>query len=227
VLNPDFAFEVCSSEAYHLRDEDIFGSAQHGVLSKEAFQRVAELKRDKILPNSLRTRMFEFLRQLMSKLFFEAINTPYHSSVAIDVNVYPFVLTSEEEAVMIASLAEMMHGHFTINLINKSPAQLDPEYVREHYRAMITYTYHEWMNHWDKEIKKKPLKDMTIFAPRIHHVRAITEKEMAEAGFAQFNLDPFSLLQLLLKTTVLIQHLPIALYCAATPANKPAYAQWE
>lgn len=226
VLNTEFAYKVTSSDLYHLRDEDVFGCADMGTLNKELYQKIERTRRRDLLPNAMRTRMFEFLEQLMTKLFLDALHTPYHSSVAIDVNYYPFELNEDEQLLMVASIGESLKGLYTVNLINKSPAELDIDYVRENYRAMIMYQYHDWMNHWDKEIKTKPLKDLTIFTPRLHHIRAITEEEIKEAGFEKFNLDPFTLLQLLLKTTVLIQHLPIALFCADTPANLAEYSRW-
>lgn len=226
VLNAQFAFDVSTSEAYYLREEDLFATPTQGALKKETFAKVAKAKQALILRNSLSTRILEFVDQLMHTLFYQALNTPYHSGVAIDVNTYPYVLSDEEQVAMLESLVLKLKGRYTINLIHKSNEELHVDTVRETYRAMVMYHYHEWLNMYDAQIKKKSLKDNTgLFVPRLYQGHVPSDEELVE--FAKHRTDPFSFLQRILMPFVLLQYLPVALYSAATPANKPHYAQIE
>ena len=223
LMDTTFAFEVSTDERYYTREEDLFASADMGTLTKKTFAHVHETLRDQVVRNSIRTRMFEFLEQLMQKLFFDALGTPFHSQVGIEVNTYPYVLDEEEAALTLESIAQLLDGRFTVRLIHLSPAELTVTMAAERYRAMVMYSYHEWLNLHDEEVRKKTLFDRTgLYVPRLYQGHVPTQAELQE--FARNNTEPFMLLEKVLAPFVTIQYLPAALFSAAIPSNKPEYA---
>lgn len=221
VISPEFAVDVTSKDDYFTREEDLFSSEAMGKLPKDIFDRVFEQYRNDILPNSLRTRMFEFIENTLSQLAYGALNSPEQSATALEVNIHPYVLAPEEELKILQVIATILGRRFTVSLINKSVQELEIEYVREHYRVMVMYSYHPWMNHWDAQIKKKPLKDTGLYVPRLW--KNYKPEPAALQQFAEFNTDPFEFLHISLAPFVVVQFLPIAFWCANTPSNKASF----
>lgn len=221
LINSDFCYEVTTAKSYFMREEDSFKTKKMGQLSKGVFKEIIRTKKQEIVRNSLKTKMHGFIRELCTKLFFEAMSTPFHSGVEIDVNVYPYEFNESEARALIESLVICLGKEFSINLISKTHKQLDVAQVRENYRCVIMYEYHEWINLYDTEIKKKPLRDTGFYVPRLYFGQLPSGEELKT--FAENNTDPFSFSQQILAPLVLIQYLPIALFCADSPANKAEY----
>lgn len=222
-MSTDFAFDVSMDERYYLREEDLFATVKAGALSKAMYAKVHESLKDIIPRNSVRTRMFEFIDELMGKLFFEVVSKPYHSSVGLEVNTFPYQLNDEEAALILESIATLFDGRFNVHLIHRNPKEITAEIAAERYRAMIMYSYHDWLNANDEAVRKKVLFDQTgLYVPQLYQGHLPTSNELAE--FAKHNTNPFAFLTKVLSPFVSVQHLPVALFCAAIPANKPEYA---
>ena len=221
LISTDFAFDVTTSKDYYVREEDLFQTEAAGKLSKELFTQVHTARRAEVVRNSLRTRIPDFVLKLATNLFFHALSTPWQSGVEVEVNSFPYVLSDEEAKELLASMAALFDANFTIRLVNKRYEDLTIEYVRENYRAMVMYTYHEWMNLHSKDLQKKPLKDLSLYVPRLYYIKKPTREELVE--FAKNNQDVFTFHQAAMRPFVMIQHMPIALFCAHTPANLEAY----
>ncbi len=221
-ISPDFAFEVTTKKSYFMREEDKFGTPEMGVLNKDLLAEVLKKRPEEVIRNSLRTKIPQFVREICTKLFFQAMSTPFHAGVEIDVNVYPHKFNDVEAKALIASLVLCFGKEFTLNLISKSDQDLTVDYVHDHYRCVIMYVYHEWMNVHQKEIQKKPLKTTGFYVPRLYFLTPPTEEALQE--FADHNTDLFKFTQTILGPLVPIQFLPVALFCADTPSNKPEYS---
>lgn len=222
VLDDKFAYEVTTQADYFTREEDSFSSRKYGALSKELLTRLLNEKADLIAANSLSTRMPRFIRELVNRLKEQAHNTPYHTSVAVEVNTYPCNMTPEENEVLLQVLRVSLGEGFQITLIHKAEAQLTYQHVKTNYMCMIMYNYVQWMNLYEKDIKKSPLKDMCFYVPKLYFGVPPTAEELDE--LARHNTDPFTFMQEAMAPLVPIQFLPIALYCADIPMNRDEYS---
>lgn len=222
-LSTDFAFEVSMDERYYNRQEDVFSTEKHGTLSKQRYAEAFAAAMDQVVRNSIRTRMFEFIEELMSKLFFEILSKPFHSSVGLEINTWPYVLNDEEATAIMDSVVTLFEGRFNVSLITRDPKTITAPMAAERYRAMVMYSYDEWLNTHNDDIQKKVLFDQTgLYVPTLYQGYIPTSNELAE--FAKNNTNPFAMLTKVLSPFVTIQYLPVALYCAAIPANKPEFA---
>lgn len=216
-ISPDFAFEVTSQPSYYQREQDLFSSPAFGTLSVEKLGEVQTQLQQTVLKNSMMTRMYRFVRELASQFVLRGIGTPYTMAVQIEVNTYPYVLNAEETQAALQALAYRMGEQFEVSLVHKSPAEMGLSSVRQNYAAMVMYRYHDWLNLHDLEIKKKPLKEVILYVPRLYFGEPPNAEALA--SFAEHNTAPFELSQQVLAPLVQLQYLPIALYCVDTPSN--------
>ncbi len=224
LISTDFALDVMQNPAYYTRAEDHFGSDKMGYLANETYQQVYRENYANIVRASIKTRMIEFIEQLLQKLYVDAMTTPYHSAISLEINTWPFTLEAEEMNALQSVIAMALKGQHKVDVITKDPKFITAEYARDNYRAMVMYHYHDWLNHHNAQVMKKVLYDATgLYLPRIYQGYEITGEDLAE--FEQYQTDPFTLTQRVLMPFVTIQWLPISLYCAAVPSNLTAYAQ--
>ena len=216
-ISPDFAFEATSSKDYYLREQDAFTAASFGPLTREEFKRVHDALPQQVLKNSLMTKMPHFIRELSAQLVVRNIGTPYAMNVEIEVNTYPYAFSPEEAQTLLQVCAYRLGERFSVSLTHRSYKELALSTVRDAYVAMIMYSYHEWVNFNDLEIKKKPLKELSLYVPKLYFGEPPTAEQLQT--FAEHNTGPFELSQQVLAPLVLIQYLPIALYCVDTPNN--------
>lgn len=216
-ISPDFAFEVTADKAYYVREHDAFTSASFGTLGAEQFKAVHDALPQQVLKNSLMTKMPNFIRELSNQLVVRNIGTPYAMNVEIEVNTYPYVFSPEEAQVLLEMCTYRLGERFTVSLLHRDPKTLSLSTVRDTYAAMILYSYHEWVNANDLEIKKKPLKELSLYVPKLYFGAPPTAEHLQT--FAEHNTGPFELAQQVLAPLLLIQYLPIALYCVDTPNN--------
>lgn len=223
LLDDEFAFEVSTQESYYLREEDYFVSKKYGALGKEMLSKLLRQRADDILPNSLKTRLPKFIFDLGKRLKDQAHNTPYHTDMAIEVNTYPCSLTQEELATLLRVIKECIGGDYPISLIHKSDELLTYRYVKDNYRCVVMYDYKNWMNLYDKEIKKSPLKETCFYVPKLYFGTPPAREALLE--LEKHRTDPFSFMEEIMMPLVPIQFLPIALFCADIPMNKDFYAR--
>jgi hypothetical protein len=220
-LSPDFAFDVSSQEEYYKREVDIFKTAQQGQLTKENFEALFEANRQDLVKCSIMTNIYIFLAELCTVFYNQVLSTPFMSSIEIDVNIHPYKLTDDEADKFLSILSSYIGDRVSINMIDKSDKELTIESVRNVYKAMIFYKYHDWLNLHTNELKKKPLRDLSLYVPKLYFSNVPTKEQLAEVT-KQGN-DPFTLSQEILAPLVLIQYLPIAFFSANTPFNKQEY----
>lgn len=223
LLDDKVAFEISTKDQYYLREEDLFSSPLRGVLSKEILNKLLKQKADLILRNSLRTKMHRFVHDLALTLKEQSRCTPYHTDMAIEVNVYPCTLTQLEGEALLEMLRITIGENFSISLVTKSESELTYRYVKENYRCMVMYNYYDWMNLYNQDIKKSPLKDTCFYIPKLYFGTPPTKEQLEE--LSKHNTNPFSFMEEAMKPLAPIQFLPIALYCADIPMNKEIYSK--
>ena len=221
LLDNDLAYQITTSEDYFVREEDKFSSPKYGTLSKEMLSRLLKDRADSIVGISLRTKMHRFIKDLIKQLKGQAGSTPYHTTVAVEVNTYPCLLSSEEYEELNKTLRKLLGEGFPITIIRKSEEQLSYQYVKDNYRCVVMYDYIRWMNTYDKEIKKSPLKEVCFYVPRLYFGTPPTTEQLEE--LAKHNTDPFAFMAEAMMPLVPMQFLPIALYCVDIPMNKDSY----
>lgn len=218
LLNPDFAFAVTTESDYFEREQDLFSTKEFGTLDKDKFEAFYKLREKELVRSSLKTPMIKFLVELCSQFTTMTLGTPHHCAVEIEVNTYPFTLGEAERVQLLRTLLFVTAQQYPIRMVNIAPKALSASYAQENYCAMVMYNYHEWMNLHDNDIRKKLLKQLCLYLPRLYFGPPPSHEELLK--FQQHNIDPFELQQHTLGPFLLTQYLPIELYCADVPHKK-------
>ena len=114
LIDPDFALAVTSDSNYFTRDTDDFTTTvckkgtetPMGTLDRKVYTKVFDQYKEAVLKNSLMTKILSFLIPLYKEFSKQSILTPFLSSIEIDINIYPFILSDEEITVLLACLIE-------------------------------------------------------------------------------------------------------------------------
>lgn len=221
LISEDFALEVMQSKTYYTRQQDIFETPILGKLGKTLFKEVMENKKEEIIENSVRTKMFVFIQELCSNYLVQAIKTPFQTEVSLDINTYPYLLTDEAAQELLKVCVSLLGVDFNINIINVAPKDLTIKLCREKYKSMILYEYLDWLDIHQLELKKKPFKDTGLYVPKLIFGEPVKPEHQQELD--DLNMDLFDLAKEGLNAILSIQFLPIATYCAAVPDNLPEY----
>lgn len=230
-LNEEFAASVVSEKEYYTRDQDLFSSVKipqgmttpFGTLSKDTYAKLFEKNKDEIIKSSLMTKIMPFIISLYREYVKQALYTPFFSGVEIDINVFPFQFTEDEKKELLNQITELTLGECAINVVDIPLEDITPTYVKENYLSMVMYDYVPWFNHHSEEIKKTPLKDIGVYVPRLYHGEVPSEEDILE--FKIRKTSPFEFMTQALAPFVVLQFLPVALYCADLPHNADEYSQ--
>jgi hypothetical protein len=76
-----------------------------------------------------------------------------------------------------------------------------------------------WIEANKDEFLKHKCKDVTLYTPRINHVRELTPEEIAELRKAGMNV--YSSIEVAMKPYIRYSYLDVGIFCADTPLNLP------
>lgn len=215
LADPDFAHAVVTSGTYFNREEDLFKSPKHGVLSKENFNLFYHSRINDLLRVSLRTKMHQFITTLRSRFAMISISTPNQTHLEVEINAYPFVLSTEETAQILRIISYRLGSEMRVTMTRLSPEQITIDHVQKNYCAMIMYHYYEWLNLHEQAIRNTPIKSTGLYVPRLYFGEPPTHDQLKE--FADHNTNPFDFQQNVLGPLVLIQYIPVEWYCIDLP----------
>jgi hypothetical protein len=83
------------------------------------------------------------------------------------VNTYPYVLSEEEKLTLLSIIREEIVYSFDVKIIYLSDHSLTIEHCISNYVAMVKYNYVDWMNINSVAIKKKPIKTLSLYVPKL------------------------------------------------------------
>lgn len=220
-ISPDFAALVTTQPEYYTRRLDRFGPSDN-QLKPEIYEKVFKRYQHDIFRISLKTEIYGFLLDLCKQYIKQVVYAPFLTDFSLEFNIYPIVLSEEEEREIIACLKELL-GELKFSIVRIAPEQLTLANVREHYTAMVMYNYHDWLNLHHEEMKKSNIRDVGLFVPRLFFGDVTKLSDEALKELHAHGKDEFDIFRELLIPFVNIQMLPVSLFCASTPVNLPQY----
>lgn len=214
-INPDVAFEITSKQAYHARDNDEFVSEKYGPLSTELFKSVYEKFKQEIIFNSVKTKMYLFLQELIDGYIKMAQKLPHVGVTTIEINLHPFVFTEDQVEMIMRSMIAHIGNSAAIRIVNFDILQMSLSDVANKYESIIMYNPTEWLNSKHNDLKKGILKDTVLYLPRLNMVRALTDKEKKE--ISKDIQDIYKFTEMLFSGFIRIKYIPTECYCVDVP----------
>lgn len=159
-------------------------------------------KRDKVtLKHSLVTPMLSLAKEFALQILNNINNTPFHSVPILLLNIYPYALSDEEVKVIAAGVKAGTMGLCEIQIVNMSPEEITPLYVKLNLALLAIYDYDEWLDlhavngNW----KSCRAPDVTLLAPMIAKTDVKHASNSVQEGFAEMQkmTAPFIDLKLL------------------------------
>lgn len=215
-IDVDFAIDVVSDKKYFNREIDSFVDSKGDVLSNELYSKVSK-KYSYVLSNSVKTKMFIFLMQLCHAHIQQALTSPVKATLEIDINTYPYELDNNEVSKLLPVVSASIGNLFDINCIYVPYEKLTIDFITDNYNAMIMYNYHDWLNKHELALKRKPVKGLVVYVPKIYFGQVPDKDDLKK--LSDEGTDAFAFTKKILSPLIEIDYLPINLYCIDSPFN--------
>lgn len=208
-ISPDLAAQVLSN-GYHARTTDTFTGVDSATFNTLYSQRDVET-----LKLSVVTGIVPVLRDLAEKLTEQMQNRPYHDAITLVVNLYPYQLDSEEQDLIGKSIATLLSGTASVEVVNIASINLTPLHCKQHFSSMVMYDYDSWMSLHTDNFKLARLPDVLVFSPAIYFTGSEPTKEEMDFAVNQAN-HPFVATEMAAAPLVDLQLIDIKYFSIAT-----------
>lgn len=158
------ALEKAFKHGYYDRQSDSFPDVDYEVF------KALYAKRDKsILKEAIITPVSMIARDFAVSTLNNVNNSPFHYKPVLMINIYPYKLEEEEISVIMSGARAMTKELCDIEIVDMSPVQLTPLYLKLNLAMVAIYEYDKWLEiHAVTEAwKKHTAPDVTVLAPRI------------------------------------------------------------
>jgi hypothetical protein len=174
LFNNEVAKQLLRDPRYSNRLHDNFNDLiKHPEWDKESYDLNYEKRTIATLSYSRPTTMMFNLITMFNELYKELANDPEHLKFVLTINIYPYVLSSEERKDILDCLREVMPEWVEVNDIRISPSRLSPKYIKPKFTHWVTYHFNQWTEiHFNKDLTPDDLEGLKnphlkILAPAI------------------------------------------------------------
>jgi len=210
-INGEAAARMLGNPEYLERLNDDMEAITEGAVTNAAY-RDAYAKRDLVtLALSRPTGAFKALDDLKRSLAANIPNTPFADGFAFEINVWPYRMDEDEKRDVETAVAYWLGARTSIKVVDIPMADLTPYRLSGGYSAVFLYSLDEWARLHGKEAMHTPIRDVTLFCPRLYKDRALTMEECIIAPDSSA-LDPFAETVNMWRDFVGIVFFPAAVY---------------
>jgi hypothetical protein len=217
-IDPDFGFMVSQQPGYYTRSVDKFSTPEHGSLKRELYDQVLLNNPDRVIKNSIMTRMLDFIKNIIGAQRMLQTEGPVKGIDRILVNLHPYTLTHEEKLALVNLLAsELIDFECNVELVELASIQISAEFAAKNYIAMIIYNPTDWLEAIGQELLTAVCTNLTLYTPKLNHIRELTHQESEQVK--RFGSDLYASLETAMKRYIQFTYLRVNWFCAHTPLN--------
>lgn len=209
-LDKEAANKVAHSDWYPVRSSDDWESVTEGVISNEAFKEMYERYEVETLVESLMTGFIHLLRKDVSDAAPELEMKGIEGTIDFDINVYPYRLLASEKEIIRRSVARYLPIPAAVHIVDTAYHLLTPSLLDTKYDMLTIYNYEDWLKYHHEELINNPIKEFTIFHPRIAASGVAPEPD-------DIFRDPFLVVPMVLLSHVQITPVPTGLVSWSKP----------
>ena len=215
-LNGEWAAALIDNPAYYTRVQDKF-EALCGV--PQALYEAAWDARDaRILPHSLVTVASDLVNYGLLQIEHQAIQDPEIHGAALDVNLWPYVLSEAEQQALLVALAQCLGYRAPIALLCEPWSAFTPERVRSTYAGMILYNHNDWFKAQAERLNVQGIPQVTLVAPALAY-RGIPTDEALTFEF-KGKINPYEATEYAMVEKIGLEYVDVSNYCIAIPQIK-------
>lgn len=172
-INPEAAKYIAKSNDYWDRENDFWEVLTGGLVTREQFD-VAWSERGgnnsaDVINSSVITDIVPLVMKLLGEDLVNRANLMGDEldMISIAVNTWPYALSLDEKEDM-RDIATYLFGETTpIEIIDVPMSYITPTYLDEHFAAVITYNFLEWIRMHHADLGKARMNCFNFIGPRI------------------------------------------------------------
>lgn len=193
---------------YFKRETDSF----KGISDSDFKERYKNRDKTTLL-NSIACKSLNMLRELARNTARQAISSPFHAGTKIFLNTYPYVLTEEENNVLITAVVHSTNSMVDVEVVNMSDDKITPAFIKENISVAFFYEYGNWLDTNAEAFKVLPCPEVTVFVPALYFGKVPTPKELQECR--ENKTHPFTITEQMSSGLIGLQLLSIDMFCAS------------
>lgn len=217
LLDPEAACRLVLDERYYKRTTDDFSSMCD--ITRERF-REAYLKRDvETLKHSRLTTAIGLVRAACTALENRIHDTPYVEDISIDINMWPYKLSSTEAEEIATAVGIHVGLPEVIHAVNIPMVELTPVFCRASYTGMIMYHLNDWLGLQAELFKQMQLPRVTVVAPELFHDKELQPSDYdSDADLKPYKqMSPFRLTELAFTEWIGMELVPAEVFSMVRP----------
>lgn len=202
-------------ENYYKRTTDVFPG-----VSREDFQ-AAYSRRDKsYLDSPQKTPIMEMLSEFVLETNANVTSTPFHLVPKIILNIFPYNLSEDEISNLTAALSVITRGDADIEVVNMSPEEITPKFVKKNLSILIMYEFHKWLelHSLNENFKYVTCPDVSLIGPMLTHTDKLDVELIKKCD--ELGIHPFQAVELIFSPLISLKLLPIEHFCMSVKLKK-------
>jgi hypothetical protein len=200
---------------YHQREQDVFDGVDTGE-----FRRLYRMRDIETLKHSTITTLTTLLGDFSRTLSRIVRNRPWLDGVRILVNTWPYQLDASALDALREVIALWGGGFSPVEMVNFSPGQLTPAFVKANFDILFMYEYEEWLHMHGEAFGKTSLADVNVIVPAIYFNHRPDEKTFDE--LVRNGAHPFAAITMLTSGFVGLELIDVKYFSIADPAGVTA-----
>lgn len=202
-VNEPEAATLLMQEPYWLRESDDFTELTEGKVTHGQFKEWWRTRDKRALKAARPTNIIRILEELSEALVLSQINLPFVAKTQYLVNYWPYKL-EELEVKAIQQACEILTGNVVeVTMVNMSPFQLTPQWIKREVSLMVVYDYWAWMDAQKGNFALSPIPEVNLITPAISHNHVMSKEDRTIENFGEVN--PFAISELLMSVYITVQ----------------------
>lgn len=199
------------ADGYHSRKEDSFKG-----LDKLTFSELYKNRDAGILPYSRITNAVKFIQRAVDELVKQSLTGPYHSSVKVLINAFPYELEDEVKKAIVDAMRQWLGELPQIEITYILPDLLTPDYIKQSFVMMFMYEFEQWLEIQGKAFEHTRVPEVTLFAPALYSKVPTPEELTAVIREA---MHPMQATEMLLANYIELRLLPVSYFSVLNPTS--------
>lgn len=199
------AYDTLLDTNYFNRNTDDFEQATGGLITNDDFTKAYASRDVETLQISQTTNMPLHLAEIACNIKTDPDIMEFNRETRLQVNVYPYEFTPEEQMVLLDILRNLLPNWDEITSVSIPLEQLTPDYLRDEWDYVYIYNFNEWLKLYGPILETKRIPLVTFVTPRVLQNGFPKDEEDIKSLKA---IDPFLSSEFLLHEYVGLRTLP-------------------
>lgn len=139
-------------------------SVQFGMFTQEEFDKHWDDRDKELLQFSVRTRMYSYLREILSTVESKVLSDPQDSNLEIHVDLFPFELAEKEKDWIMSSLIVLLGYDANIKFMDMGIGGVNSAFL-EHYKWVFIKDIETWLSLSVRSLKAQQQLEVNVILP--------------------------------------------------------------